>query len=86
MENGLHPGDDAARQISASKPWHDFLANDVGGTKVRQGTFQTIAHFDAYFSLTQGDKQQHAVLGSLLAELPGGRDAMGEGFERFVFE
>jgi hypothetical protein len=43
-------------------------------------------YFDANFSLAQGDKQQHAVLGSLLAELPGGRDAMRKAFERFVFE
>src|SRR5262245_25415603 len=86
IENSADPGGDPAGQISASKPWHDFLANDVGRPKVRQGTFQAIAHFDTDFSLAQGDEEQYAVLSSLLAEFPGGRDTMRKGIELFTFE
>ena len=85
-EDGLDSAGDAARQISTSKTRHNFLSNNVSGTEICQGAFETIAHFDSNFSFAQGDEQQHAVISTLVAELPGGADPMRERFERFAFE
>jgi hypothetical protein len=85
-ENGADSGSNASRQIAGAEARHNFVSNDPGCAEVCQRPFETIPDFDADSPFMERDEQEDAVVGSLLAQLPGRRYTVGEFFERLAFE
>lgn len=69
-KDGLDSFENSVRIVALPKGWQDHLLDDVVGALVGQGSFQTVAHFDAHHPALWGNNEKYAVITSFLPDPP----------------
>ena len=77
---------DAAAEIPRLEAWRHRIGDDDFRQGVGQRAFEAVANLDPRLALVWCDKQQHAIVLLLLAELPGAKQRIGVRLDVVAFE
>ena len=86
VQDRLHPGGDAGRNIAGSKSGDNLVSDNLGRPRIGQHPFKPVADFQTNVSILDRHEKQDAVVGPLAAQLPRGGHSMGKVEQRLALQ
>ena len=74
-DEGVGAGGDPAGKVVGAETGQDRVADDLAGQRVGQDAFHAVADLDPDLVLGRRDEKDDAVIGALLADMPGAAEA-----------